>query len=64
MTKAATFRRASETFNEGVARSYPSYNELGDRAFAALLAENNTYPAGREAAIWWRCKDAGMEDEE
>ena len=38
--------------------------ELGERAWAHLLPENLSYPKGREAAIWWRCVDAGYEEGE
>jgi hypothetical protein len=60
---AEIFRRASESFGEGVARSQPNWNELGDRAWASMLAENNTYESGKRMAIEWRARDAGWEDE-
>lgn len=59
-TKAEIFRRAAEAFAGGVARSQPNWNELGDRAFTGILAENN---GNREHWIRVRCRDAGWEDE-
>lgn len=58
---AEIFRRASESFAGGVARSQPNWNELGDRAFAGMCAENNTYESGKRMAIEWRCRDAGYD---
>lgn len=60
MSKAAVFRQASEDFNTELALEFGHVRlELGEKVWASMLAENKSYPAGREATIWWRCQDAG-----
>jgi hypothetical protein len=44
-------------------REDPSWDELGDRAWASILFENNSSDANKQAAIEWRARDAGWEDE-
>jgi hypothetical protein len=57
LSKAEIFRRAAELFAGGVSRSQPSWDELGDRAFAGMIAELR-HP---EHYITLRCRDAGYE---
>jgi hypothetical protein len=46
-------KRDSDTF----------WDEVGDRAWASILFENNSSDANKQAAIEWRARDAGWEDE-
>jgi hypothetical protein len=65
MSKASVFARASTEFNAAIHANLLCHlhTELGERVWCAFLAENASDTSGRQQALSWRCKDAGVEDE-